>query len=167
MEYTRDSIRAAYAQGRRNFNDLDLSRLDLSNLLLRGVDLSNSLLRYTNLASTSLEGSNLTNTNLFGANLTESYLEATTLGGNINFNSTLLNSTEGINYATCSFDMHGECGRQLTAVKIGTTIKLFCGCFSGTPESLQEYINSGNRMLYESRMLAFNFVMTAINMGRL
>jgi len=77
-----------------------------------------------------------------------------------------LREAENIIYAECSFYSHGECGRKLLAIVIENEIKYFCGCFSGSEEELQEYINDGDEKYKESRQFAFDFVTKAIKMKK-
>ena len=72
----------------------------------------------------------------------------------------------GINYAQCSFIAHGECGRQLLGIIINGTLRLFCGCFSGTLEELDAYIENGEERYKPSRKLARNFIVAAIDAAR-
>jgi hypothetical protein len=51
---------------------------------------------------------------------------------------------------------------MLTAAVIDGEIRLFCGCFSGSPEDLRNYIADGKPEYRDSRMKALNFVMSCI-----
>ena len=77
-----------------------------------------------------------------------------------------LRRATGINYAQCSFIAHGECGRQLLGIIINGTLRLFCGCFSGTLEELDAYIENGEERYKPSRKLARNFIVAAIDAAR-
>lgn len=81
-----------------------------------------------------------------------------------NLNGADLSGAKGIKYAQCSFDKHGECGRQLTGVIIDGNIILFCGCFKGTPNELQHYIANGKPELQQSRSIAMEFIIKCLNL---
>lgn len=73
-----------------------------------------------------------------------------------------MSSAKNLLYSACYFSGHGECGRQLLAVKIGEGIKLFCGCFKGDEKELRDYIEKGDKDLKESRLLALETVLKLI-----
>jgi len=160
MQLTREHIELAYANGIRNFRNLSLRQLDLSELDLSDCDFSQS-----DLYNTSFIGSKLDYVYFNFADL--AYTKFTNAKySKLFIHDARFNRTVGIKYATCSFDSYGECGRQLTAIKINGEVTLSCGCFTGSPEDLKTYIKNGYKGIYESRMLAFNFVMAAIDMER-
>jgi len=104
-----------------------------------------------------LEGANLEGADLYRADLRSANLE----GANL-YRANLAES-KGLNYAIVTFDDHGECGRMLTAALINRAAVYFCGCFSGTAEELQEYINKGDEQHKESRQKAFDFVKSCMS----
>ena len=104
---------------------------------LTGADLRSADLRRAILRSADLTGADLTGAVLTGAVLHESI---------------------GVQHASCSWSGHGERGRQLLSARIGGEIKFWCGCFSGTREDLQTYINKGREEYKPSRQKALDFV---------
>ena len=73
-----------------------------------------------------------------------------------------LSWAKGIIYAQVSFNWHGERGRQLSAVKIGEEVFLFCGCFKGSEDDLKKYIRDSKEEYIASRTSALNAVMSLI-----
>ena len=73
-----------------------------------------------------------------------------------------LSEAKGIIYAQVSFNWHGERGRQLSAVKIGEEVFLFCGCFKGSEDDLKKYIRDSKEEYIASRTSALNAVMSLI-----
>lgn len=65
----RQNFLAAYVEGCRNFDHLDLRSIDLSNTDLNSINLSHSNLDFANLSGTNLSGSNLGYTSLCYADL--------------------------------------------------------------------------------------------------
>ena len=64
------------------------------------------------------------------------------------------------------FSAHGECGRELSAIKTDAKenpITLYCGCFAGTPDELREYIAKGEDKYKQSRTLAMEMVLMLLN----
>ena len=68
----------------------------------------------------------------------------------------------GKQFSQVSFSGHGECGRSLIAIKENETVKLFCGCFSGTKEELIVYIEKGEEKYKKSRTLAMETVLQLV-----
>jgi len=100
-----------------------------------------------NLSEANLSWANLSEANLSWANLSEANLAR----------------ANGLNYAQCSFDAHGETGRQLSGVVIAGELMLFCGCFQGTLEELDAYIDRGHDSYKSTRKLARDFIVAAID----
>ena len=98
-----------------------------------------------------LSGANLSEANLRWANLRWANLREANLRG-----------AKGIIYAQVSFNWHGERGRQLSAVKIGEEVFLFCGCFKGSEDDLKKYIRDSKEEYIASRTSALNAVMSLI-----
>ena len=115
----------------------DLSLADLSGANLSGANLSLANLSGANLSDANLSGANLRGANLSGANL---------------------RGAIGTIYAAASWSGHGECGRQLLAVRIGKYDLYFCGCFRGHADDLQKYITDGAEHYRASRQRVFDFV---------
>jgi hypothetical protein len=130
---------------RANLSGADLSWANLSRANLRGADLSGA-----NLSRANLRGANMSRANLRGANL-----RGADMSGAI-----------GLRYAQCSFDAHGENGRQLSAVVIAGELRLFCGCFSGALAELDAYIDKGEERYKTTRKLARDFIVAAIDAAR-
>ena len=116
------------------------------NAILKGANLSEADLRGADLSWAELSEANLSGANLSGANLS---------GAN-------LSVAKGIIYAQVSFNWHGERGRQLSAVKIGEEVFLFCGCFKGSEDDLKKYIRDSKEEYIASRTSALNAVMSLI-----
>ena len=79
-----------------------------------------------------------------------------------NLSEANLSEAKGIIYAQVSFNWHGERGRQLSAVKIGEEVFLFCGCFKGSEDDLKKYIRDSKEEYIASRTSALNAVMSLI-----
>ena len=108
---------------------------------LRGADLTGADLR-----GASLRGADLTGADLTGACLRGAYLR----GGKL------------LARAAVQFTAHGECGRELSAIKTDAkenNTTLYCGCFAGTPEALREYIVRGDEDHVRTRTLALDTVL--------
>ena len=112
------------------------SSVDLRYAILSFVDLSSANLRCADLRYADLRDANLRDANLSGA--------------------------KNLLYSACYFSGHGECGRQLLAIKIKDEIKLFCGCFKGNESELREYIEKGQESYKASRLLALETVLKLI-----
>ncbi|NEP86116.1 MAG: protein kinase [Okeania sp. SIO2C2] len=85
-KWTAATLRSAYAKGRRDFPDCNLSRLNLRNAKLSGVNFYGANLHQSNLQGADLSHANLghvnlTNTTLKNANLTKAYLSTASLAG--------------------------------------------------------------------------------------
>jgi uncharacterized protein YjbI with pentapeptide repeats len=120
-------------------------RANLSGANLIWADLSECDLRECDLRGADLRRANLIGANLSGANLS---------------------GTTGLSYAQCSFDAHGECGRQLSGVVIAGELRLFCGCFAGTLAELDAYIDNGEERYKATRKLARDFIVAALDAAR-
>ena len=136
------------------------------NAILKGAnlswaDLSEAYLSEANLRGANLTGANLSEANLSGANLSEANLSGANLRG-ANLRDANLSGAKGIIYAQVSFNWHGERGRQLSAVKIGEEVFLFCGCFKGSEDDLKKYIRDSKEEYIASRTSALNAVMSLI-----
>jgi uncharacterized protein YjbI with pentapeptide repeats len=134
-----------------NLREADLSRADLRGADLRGADLSEANLSGADLSGAYLSGANLIGANLRGANLRGA-----------NLREADLSETTGLHYAQCSFDAHGERGRELSGAIIDGELRLFCGCFSGTLADLDHYIDKGAERYKATRKLARDFIVAAI-----
>jgi len=117
---------------------------------LRGADLSGADLSGANLSWADLSGADLRGANLSGANLS---------GANLSW-------AHALKYAQCSFDAHGERGRELSGAIIDGELRLFCGCFSGTLAELDHYIDNGEERYKATRKLARDFIVAAIDAAR-
>jgi len=122
---------------------------------LSGVDLSGADLSGANLSGANLYKADLSGVNLSGASLYKADLSGADLSG-----------AEGIKYAFCCWDGHGECGRTLLAVKINEEDVYFCGCFTGSKEQLEKYIDEGEDKFKKSRLIAMEFVSQRISIGQ-
>jgi len=132
---------------------------------LRGADL-----RCANLREADLRGANLSGADLSWANLSCADLSGANLSGadlsRVNLSCANLREAAGLRYAQCSFDAHGERGRQLSGVVIAGELRLFCGCFSGTLAELDAYIDEGEERYKATRKLARDFIVAAIDSAR-
>ena len=126
------------------------------NAILKGANLSGANLSGANLNEADLSGANLRWANLSWANLSEANLSEA------NLSEANLSGAKGIIYAQVSFNWHGERGRQLSAVKIGEEVFLFCGCFKGSEDDLKKYIRDSKEEYIASRTSALNAVMSLI-----
>ena len=143
-----------------NLRWANLSGADLSWANLSGADLSWADLRWANLSWANLSGADLRNANLSEANLSGADLSWA------NLSWANLSGAIALKYAQCSFDAHGESGRQLSAVVIAGELRLFCGCFSGTLAELDAYIDNGDKRYKATRKLARDFIVAAIDAAR-
>ena len=128
---------------------------------LSGADLSGANLSEANLSEANLSGADLREANLRWANLSWANLRWANLSG-ANLSEANLSGAKGIIYAQVSFNWHGERGRQLSAVKIGEEVILFCGCFKGSEDDLKKYIRDSKEEYIASRTSALNAVMSLI-----
>ncbi len=138
-----------------NLSKADLSGADFSWANLREADLSGANLSGADLCGADLSWANLREADLSGANLNRAGLISANLNGAV-----------GLRYAQCSFDAHGENGRQLSGVVIAGELRLFCGCFSGTLSDLDAYIDKGEERYKTTRKLARDFIVAAIDAAR-
>jgi len=101
-----------------------------------------------NLSRANLSGANLSGADLYGANLSRANL----YGAKIN--------DEPVSaWASVQFSGHGQCGRTLLAIKAGKTTHLRCGCFSGSPKQLREFISGDEARYRKTRTLALRCVL--------
>ena len=112
---------------------------------LRYANLSGADLRYANLSGANLSGADLRYANLSDANLRYANLRDAYLGG------AKITAT-----AAVVFTGHGQCGRQLLAVRAGESILLWCGCFHGTPDELRAFIAGDEPCYRKTRTLALD-----------
>ena len=135
-----------------------------------GADLSYADLRGANLSYANLSSANLGNAYLIGADLRSADLSYADLSyadlSYADLSGAILQSTKNLEYALCSFNGHGECGRQLLAIKINEEIILFCGCFKGNEKELRDYILNGDKEYIESRTIALDTVLKLIEIKR-
>ena len=103
--------------------------------------------------------------NLRWANLRRADLSCANLSG-ADLSGSNLSGAIGLRYAQCSFDAHGESGRQLSGVVIAGELRLFCGCFAGTLAELDAYIDNGDERYKATRKLARDFIVAAIDAAR-
>jgi hypothetical protein len=136
------------------------NRANLSGVNLRWANLSEADLSWANLCGADLCGANLCGADLCGANLSWADLSRA------NLSDANLREAIGLHYAQCSFDAHGERGRQLSGVVIAGELRLFCGCFSGTLAELDAYIDNGDERYKATRKLARDFIVAAIDSVR-
>jgi hypothetical protein len=122
---------------------------------LRGAILTKADLRGANLHGADLSGAILTKADLRGANLRCADLRRADL-----------HRCVGVRWASVAWHSHGECGRQLLAVMIDDTPRLWCGCWSGSPYELRWYIRKGASALASSRTRALEIVLELLAMQR-
>jgi len=139
----------------------DLCFADLRSADLRFANLRSADLRFANLSSADLCFADLRSADLRFADLCFADLRSADLRF-ANLRSADLRSAKNIIYSSCYFSGHGECGRQLLAVKINEQIILFCGCFKGSEEELIKYIERGEEKYKYSRTLALKTVLKLI-----
>ena len=140
-----------------NLRDADLSGADLRGADLHDADLSGADLRDADLSGADLRGANLRGADLRGANLSGTDLRGADLRG------ANLSGALGLEFASLSWNGHGERGRMLTAIKIADDIVFFCGCFQGTLQQLTNYITQQGEERYQaSRTKAMNVLMSCL-----
>ena len=144
-----------------NLRGADLRWANLRWADLRGANLREADLSRANLSLANLSLANLRGANLSGSDLSEANLRGADLRG-ADPRGANLSEANGLCYAQCSFDAHGERGRQLSAVVIAGELRLFCGCFSGTLSELDAYIDNGEERYKATRKLAREFIVAAI-----
>jgi len=153
-----------------NLRGADLSEANLSGADLRGANLREADLIGANLRGADLSKANLSGADLIGANLREANLREANLSGpdlrGANLREADLSEATGLHYAQCSFDAHGERGRQLSGVVIAEELWLFCGCFAGTLAELDVYIDKCEERYKRTRKLARDFIVAAIDAAR-
>ena len=115
------------------------------------ADLRGANLRCANLRGADLSGADLSGADLRGANLRDANLSGADLSG------ADLRCAVGILRSECSWTDHGESGRNLLCVLVGSTPRYFCGCFAGTEGALRDYISNGDEKLKASRTIALDF----------
>ena len=134
-------------------------RADLCGANLYGADLCGADLYGANLRSADLRSADLCGANLCGADLRSADLRSANLCG-ANLCGANLPMSRGLKFAQVSWSGHGECGRQLSAVELPDGLRLFCGCFQGTPQELADYIANGAEEHKASRTKAMNFILS-------
>ena len=71
--------------------------------------------------------------------------------------------------AAVQFTAHGECGRELSAIKTDSKespVTLWCGCFVGSPGELREYIAVSGEKHKRTRTLAMETVLMLLEQTR-
>jgi hypothetical protein len=107
-----------------------------------------------------LTGADLTGADLTGAVLTGAVLTGAVLTGAV------LRGGQFVSRAAVQFTTHGECGRELSAIRTDAKenpITLWCGCFAGTPEELRKFIADGDEKHRASRTLAMDTVLALLD----
>ena len=122
----------------------------------RNANFRNANFRNANLIGTNLRGANLCDANFRNAHLRGAHLRGANLR-DADLSGANLCCAIGLIFLQLSFSAHGECGRMLTAVRIGFENVYFCGCFKGFFVDLQNYIENGDSEFKESRQIAANF----------
>ena len=148
-----------------NLRGANLREADLSEANLRGANLREANLSWAYLSGADLRNANLSEANLSWAELRGADLSEANLRG-ANLREADLRGAYALKYAQCSFDAHGESGRQLSAVVIAGELRLFCGCFAGTLAELDAYIDNGDERYKATRKLARDFIVAAIDAAR-
>lgn len=119
----------------------DLRDADLTGANLRDANLSGADLRDANLRGADLRRANLGGADLSGANLSGACLSGADLSG-ANLSAASLSWAYGVERASVSWHGHGRSGRELLCVRIDGALRYFCGCFSGTGDDLQAFIDN-------------------------
>lgn len=143
----------------------DLCWANLYRVSLRGADLRGVSLRGANMREVDLREADLREADLREVDLRGADMHGVSLRG-ANLSMANLRGADGIIYAQCSFTAHGESGRQLLGVVIDGRLQLFCGCFSGTLQELDAYIEKGKECYKPTRKLARDFIAAAIDAAR-
>ena len=148
------TILAKHLAWRRNENGGERANLRYANL--RYANLIDANLRYASLRGANLSGANLSGASLIDANLSGANLSGANLSG-ANLSGASLIDAGGLTYVSVSWPEHGECGRQLLAVRIDGVDQYMCGCFRGTLQQLRDYITRGESRHRTSRTVAADF----------
>ena len=123
-------------------------------------------LRCANLRAANLSGANLSDANLSGANLSRAdFSDANLSAANLSdadLRDAYLSESRGIRYADCAWSGHGERGRRLLCVEISGDLRLWCGCFEGTPHELRAWIADDDPQYAASRLRALEFVLSCM-----
>ena len=130
---------------RADLTHADLTHADLRYANLTNANLTNANLRYANLWNADLLCANLWNANLRHADLRYANLGHADLRYAdllcANLATTNLSETKGLIWSQTGPIGVGK--RTLTAALINNEIKLFAGCFHGTPEEFQKKCLAG------------------------
>ena len=158
---TRANLSGADLSG-ANLSRADLSGANLSRANLYGADLYGANLSRANLSGANLSRADLSRADLYGANLSRADLSRANLSGanlsGANLYGANLYGEKIISTASVAFSGHGECGRTLLGIRTEKSVYLRCGCFSGSPEDLIEYIAKGDKKYKHTRGLALALV---------
>ena len=162
----------------------DLTNADLTGADLTGADLASANLARANLARADLTGADLTCADLDSVNLAGADLAGADLRGAILTRADLTNAiltcadltradltraTSGkgthVAHAAVSASTHGECGRQILAIRWTGGTDYWCGCFRGDEEALRAYIESGREEHRKSRLAALRAVNSMLDLA--
>lgn len=145
-----------------NLCDANLCRSNLRGANLRSANLCGADLYGANLCGANLRGADLYGANLCGANLCGADLCDANLCG-AKLYGARLRDAEITATAVVAFTGHGQCGRQLLAVRAGDSVLLWCGCFHGTPEDLRAYIAGDEPRYRKTRTIALDTVLALLD----
>ena len=124
---TADQLLTDYSQGKRDFQNADLSGANLSDADLSGADLSDADLSGANLSDADLSGADLSDADLRFADLSDANLSGANLRGAVSDKYTFL-AVYGI----------GSARRQ--TLFIPELDKVWCGCFCGTMAEFENQV---------------------------
>ena len=150
---------------RADLRGADLTRADLRGAVLTGAVLTDAVLTDAVLTDAVLTGADLRGADLTRADLTGADLRGADLT-RADLTDAVLTDGKYLARASVQFSGHGECGRELMAIKTSAKenpVTLWCGCFMGTPEELVRYIAEGGERHRKSRTLAIETVLMLLN----
>ena len=104
-----DKFLKLYAEGKRDFQNINLKQAYLAETELRGVNLRGANLRKADLSEADLEGANLQEANLQGAELIGTELRMANLQG-VNLRQAELSGVKGVEYGKYERGKPTECG---------------------------------------------------------
>ena len=150
-----------------DLRDADLRGADLRDADLRGAVLTHAVLTHADLRDAVLTGADLTGADLRHAVLTGADLRGAVLRG-ADMRGADLTGGKFLSRSAVQFTGHGECGRELSAIKTDAQdnpITMWCGCFVGTPEELHKYIADGDEKYRRTRTLAMETVLMLLDVN--
>ena len=136
---------------RANLAGANLTGAIMSGANLAGADLFEANLTGADLAGADLAGADISEAILIGADLARANLAGAILIG-ADLSGAGIAEATGVRYVAITAHWHGERGRQILAVDHGEEgVVIHCGCFRGSWDELDAYIENRDETLRESR----------------